>query len=77
MSTDTVYAQLERIARDNGLKLTDNAYNIAKFRARIDLPMSQCPCAQGDKERFCISEQCMKDIEKYGICHCRCFTKGE
>lgn len=75
MSTERVYEELQRIARDNGLKLTNNAYNIAKFRARIDLPMNKCPCEQFATDRGCIGPKCWEEINKDEECLCRCFSK--
>jgi hypothetical protein len=76
MTLDEYEQILERLAKENGLELTENAHNIARFRERTQLSMSKCPCSQNDPERFCISEKCMDDIISVGTCHCRCFRKG-
>lgn len=75
MNADDIYLELQRLAKENNVELTDNAVNIARFRARAGIPLSQCPCARGDTSRFCISEQCLKDIETFNECHCRVFEK--
>ena len=75
MNQDDIYLELQRLAKENNVELTDNAVNIARFRARAGIPLSQCPCARGDTSRFCISEQCLKDIETFDECGCRCFRK--
>lgn len=75
MNQDDIYLELQRLAKENNVELTENAVNIARFRARVGIPLSQCPCARGDASRFCISEQCLKDIETFNECHCRVFRK--
>jgi len=75
MTLDEYEQLLRKISKDNGLELTENAYRIARFRERTQLPMDKCPCSPNDSERFCISEKCMDDIIKLGKCHCQCFKR--
>lgn len=75
MNQDDIYLELQRLAKENNVELTDNAVNIARFRARANIPFSVCPCCRGDTSRYCISEQCLKDIEKFNECGCRCYRK--
>lgn len=77
MNLDEYEQLLRKIAKENGLELTENAYKIARFRERTQLPMSKCPCSQNDPDRFCISKKCMDDIMKFGECGCRCYKKKE
>ena len=35
----------------------------------------RCPCDGQNEKRYCISELCRNDIERDGICHCRCYRK--
>lgn len=35
----------------------------------------RCPCDDKNPNRSCISEQCHKDIEEKGRCHCNCYSK--
>ena len=37
----------------------------------------RCPCAPDDKDRYCISQKCIEDIEKEGTCICGLFKKKE
>lgn len=74
MNADDILLEMKKLAQDNGVELTDNAVNIARFRARANIPLSVCPCCRGDKTRFCISEQCKKDIEMFNECHCRAYS---
>lgn len=73
---DKIYYEMEKIAKENNVELTETAVNIARFRARTGLEMSICPCDKGSKERGCIGPLCMKEIEERGICHCHAFKKG-
>ena len=69
--------------------LNDYLYNIihnaeAAFReiARAknmmfgDTEWTRCPCDGKNDNRYCISELCRSDIERDGICHCRCYRKA-
>lgn len=73
MNADDIYTEMKKLAQDNGVELTDNAINIARFRARANIPLSVCPCCRGDTSRYCISYQCLRDIEILGKCHCQAF----
>lgn len=75
MTIDEYMDLLDKIATENNLDLTDNAFNIARFRARTQLPISVCPCEQGAKNRGCIGEKCWDEINKDGKCLCNCFRK--
>ena len=35
----------------------------------------RCPCDGTNEKRYCISDLCRSDIERDGICHCRCYRK--
>lgn len=75
MTLDEYENIIKKMAKEYGVELTENAYKIARFRERTQLPMSKCPCSQNDPDRFCISEKCMADIMSTGKCHCQCFKK--
>ena len=75
MNQDDIYLELQRLAKENNVELTDNAVNIARFRARAGIPLDICPCERGNPERGCISAKCMNEIEMFNECHCRCFRK--
>jgi len=73
MNADDILLEMKKLAQDNGVELTDNAINIARFRARSGLPLEKCPCSPLDKDRGCISKKCLDEINKFQTCHCRCF----
>lgn len=75
MTIDEYMNLLDKIAVENNLELTDNAFNIARFRARTQLPMSQCPCEQQATNRGCIGPKCWEEINRDGKCLCNCFRK--
>ena len=77
MNLDEYENLMRKIAKENGLELTENAYKIARFRERTQLPMDKCPCAPNQSGRGCIGPVCMEEIEKFGQCHCCCFRKGK
>lgn len=75
MSLEEIELAVSKLAKENGLELTENAHNVCAFRARADIPLSVCPCARADKERYCISPKCMQDIIDHSTCHCNVFRK--
>lgn len=75
MIVEEIEREVSKLAEQNGLELTENAHKVCSFRARAEIPLSICPCARADKERYCISKKCMDDIEAYGVCHCQVFKK--
>ena len=75
MNADDILLEMKKLAQDNGVELTDNAINIARFRARTGLPMNLCPCDPKNPYRGCIGSLCKKELETDGVCHCRCFCK--
>ena len=75
MTIDEYKKIIEQIAKENDLGLTENADNIAKFRARTQLPMDKCPCDPKAEDRGCIGEKCWKEIKTSGVCHCNLFRR--
>lgn len=75
MNPDSILLEMKKLADQHNVELTDNAENIARFRARSGLPLSKCPCAPGDDTRGCISYHCLRDIEILGKCHCQCYQR--
>ena len=76
MTIDEYMDLLAKIAVENNLELTDNAFNIARFRARTQMPMEKCPCAPQAEGRGCIGEKCWDEIKKDGVCHCNLFRRA-
>ena len=75
MSQDEIYIKLQKLAKENDVEITDNAVNIARFRARAAIPLDKCPCSPLDKERGCISKKCLDEIKTIGTCHCQCYRR--
>ena len=75
MTVEEIEQAVSKLAKENDLELTENAHKVCAFRARADIPLSVCPCARADKERYCISQKCMEDINTIGVCHCNCYRK--
>lgn len=77
MTTIDEYVEIiEKIARENDLGLTDNVDNIARFRARTQMPMEKCPCEPNATDRGCIGKKCWDEIKKDGVCHCNLFRRA-
>ena len=76
MTIDEYVAIIEKIARENDLGLTDNVDNIARFRARTQMPMEKGPCAPQAEGRGCIGDKCWDEINKDGVCHCNLFRRA-
>lgn len=77
MTQDEYERAMQKIAEENNLTLTDNAYNIARFRARTQLPMNKCPCEQSAPDRGCIGPRCWEEIKRDGKCLCQCFKRRD
>ena len=75
MNIDEYMDLLNKIAKENNLGLTENAFNIARFRARTQLPMDKCPCEQQATDRGCIGSKCWEEINRDGVCLCNVFRK--
>ena len=69
--------QMRELAKLHNVEPTENLPKIAKARGIMKIGIEVCPCAPNDKERGCISPKCLKEILEGGICHCRCYRKGE
>ena len=69
--------QMRELAKLNNVEPTENLPKIAKARGIMNIGIEVCPCSPEDKERGCISAKCLKEIMENGICHCRCYRKGE
>lgn len=77
MNADDILLEMKKLAQDNGVELTDNAINIARFRARANIPLSVCPCAKDVPApyRGCVGHICKEEIETFGVCKCNCFRR--
>lgn len=60
-----------------GLQPTENIEKVARAKIRMfgEDSWQRCPCDGENQERYCISDLCRSDIERDGICHCRCYAK--
>lgn len=64
--------QMLKLAEENGFQPTENFEKIVKAKERFGIGL-MCPCDKNNPNRFCISEQCKKDVIEKGTCHCRCY----
>lgn len=70
---------LERMLKkcqEAGLKTTKNIEKIARAKKMMfsDEEWHRCPCDGNNSKRYCISEMCIEDIKRDGVCHCNCYT---
>ena len=77
MNVDEYMVLLNNIANKNNLDLTENAYNIARFRAMADIDITICPCEKTAPDRGCIGSKCWEEINRDGKCLCNCFKRKE
>lgn len=64
------------IAKSKGLEPTDKFDKIIRAKEMMGIGM-YCPCDSKNKERYCISTLCRKDVEEKGTCHCGCWKKAK
>lgn len=78
MTEEEILKEMLTKCHEAGFKPTLNATRIAKSKKMFfgDKEWMRCPCDRDNKDRFCISDLCKADIEKDGICHCRCYQKA-
>lgn len=62
-----------------GYTTTNNVQKIANAKKMMfgEEEWQRCPCDGQNPKRYCISEQCRKDIEENGECHCHCYRKKD
>jgi ferredoxin-thioredoxin reductase catalytic subunit len=64
------------LCEEAGFTPTENFEKIVAAKERFGIGL-MCPCDRFNPNRFCISEQCKKDVEETGMCHCRCYRKDK
>lgn len=76
---EEILAKMESICASKGYYCSDNSVKIARAKKALFgiEEWQRCPCDAKDETRFCISNQCQKDIENDGHCHCNCYFKEE
>lgn len=53
----------------------DQLARVAKLRAKLNIPLSVCPCDSKDPNRGCIGSTCLREIIDKGKCLCGCFKR--
>ena len=74
-SAEEIKEIMLKLAEERGVIPSSSMDKIANFRARQNIPVSVCPCSPNDKERFCVSDKCYKEILENGTCHCKAFIR--
>ena len=74
--TSILEKMLENCSKE-GYEPTKNVEKIAKAKTMMfgDDEWKRGRCDGTNEKRYCISELCKSDIERDGICHCRCYAK--
>lgn len=70
---------IKNCAAEHGLGLTDNVNKIARAKNMmfgVD-EWYRCCCDHKNGDRYCMSEQCQKDVQEKGTCFCNLYKKIE
>lgn len=73
----TILEKMLEQGAHEGYATSDNIKKIAKAKSMMfgEADWKRCPCDNAGGTRYCISEACRQDIEKDGVCLCRCYYK--
>ena len=73
----TILEKMLANCKEQGYEPTEHIEKIARAKTMMfgDEEWKRCPCDGHNDNRYCISELCKSDIERDGICHCRCYRK--
>lgn len=74
---EIIEANIRNCAEEHGLGLTDNVTKIARAKNMmfgVD-EWYRCCCDHKNGDRYCMSEQCQKDVEEKGVCFCNLYKK--
>lgn len=67
--------QMRELAKLHNVEPTENLPKIAKARKIMKIGIEICPCKANDKTKFCISENCLKEIMEKGTCCCKAYRR--
>lgn len=78
-NVEQILLNMRKSEEENNYKETNNIEKIARAKNMMFglSEWQRCPCDGQNPDRYCGSKLCHDDIERDGICHCRCFTKKE
>lgn len=73
----SILEKMLEVCQEKGFQTTENVEKIARAKNMMfgDAEWQRCPCDGNNDLRYCISELCTSDIQRDGICHCRCYKK--
>ena len=74
MNKEQLEKTMRKLAEANGVGITENFDKILNVKELFGIGL-RCPCDRDNESRYCISEQCLKDIKETGRCHCNCFCE--
>ena len=74
----TILEKMIQKCEEAGYVPTKNIEKIAKAKTMMfgENEWLRCPCDGQNAARYCISEQCHRDIAEKGVCHCNCYQKA-
>ena len=64
------------VAKRKGVEPTEYFDRVVLAKTLMKLGLD-CPCAKDDRERYCISDKCFKEIQDKGECHCHCWKRKD
>lgn len=72
----TILEKMMEKCNEYNLAPTKNIEKIARAKQMMfgEQEWFRCPCDGKNDKRFCISELCLSDVQKDGVCHCNCYS---
>ena len=72
MTENSLRETMLKVGELNGVEPTENFDKIVRAKELMKLGLD-CPCDKDNHARYCISDKCFNDIQKFGECHCHCW----
>lgn len=66
--------KFQDMAEQVGASLSQHADKILSIKSRA-IDEYACPCYPNDKDHWCMSPLCLKELNEHGKCHCGLFVK--
>ena len=75
---NSIKSRIRVIAKNNNFEIR-NLDKIVRLKMSMfwDGDKRKCPCASGNKEKYCGSEACINETKEKGHCHCGLFYKKD
>lgn len=76
---EIIEQNIRNCAKEHGLDLTNNVTKIARAKNMMFgvKDWYRCCCDHKNEDRYCMSEQCQKDVQEKGVCFCNLYKKPQ